>query len=143
LNKEFFDKLGGVSYFDTDKRLEIVDLVQGKRNLVIGEPGVGKTRLLEKIRHRLEDDKVSTKLISLRHDNAINLVDELLNPTSELPKALLLDGLDEVKSHLFPSVLQKIERVAERYPDLTMFISVLRRQRHQIHEALAISEGHR
>jgi MoxR-like ATPase len=47
--KEFFTEYGGVSLFDHENRLEISDLAQGKRNLIVGEPGIGKTLLLEKI----------------------------------------------------------------------------------------------
>src|SRR6266700_85270 len=120
--KEFFDKLGGVACFDTDKRLEFSDLAQGKRNLVIGEPGVGKTLLLGKIKKYLEGQGIATCLVNLRQPNAISLIDEFLKTPADLPPALLLDGLDEVQSSLFPAVLQKIEGVADHY-DGPIFIS--------------------
>ena len=37
--KEFFDKQGGVGYCEREKPLTIADLIQGKRNLVIGPDG--------------------------------------------------------------------------------------------------------
>ena len=43
-----FLKDGGVIFFEDDeKNLEVVDLAQGHRNLIIGEPGIGKTELLK------------------------------------------------------------------------------------------------
>lgn len=83
--KEFFDKLGGVTYFDTDKRLEVSDLAQGKRNLVIGEPGVGKTLLLGKIKNYLEEQGIATCLVNLRQPNAIGLIEEFLKTPADLP----------------------------------------------------------
>lgn len=120
--KEFFDKLGGVTYFDTDKRLEFSDLAQGKRNLVIGEPGVGKTLLLGQIKKYLEEQGIATCLVNLRQPNAISLIEGCVQSSTGLPRALLLDGLDEIQSSMFPAVLQKIEEVADHY-DGPIFIS--------------------
>jgi hypothetical protein len=120
--KEFFDKLGGVTYFETAKRLKARDLAQGKRNLVIGEPGVGKTLLLGKIKNHLEDQGIATSVVNLRQPNAINQIEDSIKSAADMPRALLLDGLDEIQSSLFPAVLRKIEEVADHY-DGPIFIS--------------------
>ncbi len=121
--KEFFDKLGGVTYFDRDKPLGIGDLTQGNRNLIIGEPGVGKTLLLDKIKAYLESQNVSTSLINLRHTDAAAQIDDFLNSATSVPRTLLLDALDEVQSNLFPAVLQKIEQISKQHPDIPIFLS--------------------
>lgn len=122
--KDFFDKFGGISIFEDEGKLDINALTQGKRNLIVGEPGIGKSLLLQKIKEHLEKgDGVSTTLISLRETNALQQIDECLSTKGNTPKALLLDALDEIKSSLFPIVLQKIEEVSKKYPDLPLFIS--------------------
>ncbi|NJO34233.1 MAG: ATP-binding protein [Rhodospirillales bacterium] len=125
--KSFFDE-GGLSFFGEPKAPTldnlIHDLTQGRRNLIVGEPGVGKSELLTKIDDRLKAQGVATALIGLRQTNALQRVDEFLAADSKgSPKALLPDALDEVKSSNFPGVLQKIEEISAGKPDLAIFIS--------------------
>ncbi len=120
--KEFFDKFGGITIFEDEDRLGIDALVQAKRNLVVGEPGVGKTLLLGKIKEHLDEKGVPTVLVNLRDNDALQQIDASLASDSN-PQALLLDALDEVKSSVFPFVLQKIEEISKQHPDLQLFIS--------------------
>src|SRR5437899_12813307 len=83
--KEFYDKYGGISLFDDGKPLTLVDLVQGKRNLVVGEAGVGKTLLLEKIDDYLAENGYATKLINLRQTNTQKILDEFLGEKTDKP----------------------------------------------------------
>ena len=121
--KEFFTEYGGVSLFDVENRLKIADLAQGKRNLIVGEPGIGKTFLLQQIKEWLDKEGATTNLISLRQTGAIELIDEFLDKRIDGQKVLLLDALDEVRSSLFPSVLQKIEEVSKKCPELSIYLS--------------------
>ena len=121
--KEFFDKFGGVTIFEDEDRLEVDALIQGKRNLVVGEPGVGKSLLLQKMKEHLATQGVSAVLVSLRDNDALQQIDAFLEPQQEQPRALLLDALDEVKSSIFPTVLQKIEEISKKYPDFSLYIS--------------------
>ena len=121
--KEFFTEYGGVSFSGEENRLKIDDLAQGKRNLIVGEPGIGKTFLLHQIKDWLDTEGATTGLISLRQTGATELIDEFLNKQIEGPKVLLLDALDEVRSSLFPSVLQKIEQVSRSHPELPIYLS--------------------
>lgn len=121
--KEFFDKFGGVSIFDDEDLLTLDTLVQGKRNLVVGEPGVGKSLLLEKIQEHLKSQGVNARLISLRQPDAVQQIDVFVEEQGETPKVLLLDALDEIKSSSFPTVLQKIEEISAKNPNLQIFIS--------------------
>jgi hypothetical protein len=121
--KDFFEKFGGVSIFDNKESLGIHVLVQGKRNLIAGEPGVGKSLLLHKMQEHLQGVGLSAPLINLRDNDAVQQIDVCLSAEMDPPKALLLDALDEIKSSLFPTVLQKIEEISGKYPDLSLYIS--------------------
>ncbi len=103
--KEFYDKFGGLTFLDEKKRLPISDLARGKRNLIVGEPGIGKSLLLGEIKKYLDANNYTSEIITLRQTNSLDLIDVFLRTKIEGPKALLLDALDEVRSSLFPSVL--------------------------------------
>jgi len=121
--KSFFDD-GGLSFFGESKPPALESLIQGRRNLIVGEPGVGKSLLLEKIEAQLKTQGVVTGLIGLRQTNALKKIDEFLETDGKsCPRALLLDALDEIKSSNFPEVLQKIEDISAQNPDLPIFIS--------------------
>ncbi len=101
--KEFYDTFGP-HYFWSDKpRVGVPEVVQGKRNLIIGEPGIGKTLLLGKIQEYLNENGTQSKLIYLKEENPIALIDEFLRNNSPKEAALLLDGIwmrSEVASFL-------------------------------------------
>lgn len=121
--KEFYEDRAGLMFFHDEQPLRVSDLAQGKRNIIVGEPGVGKSLLLQKIKEHLDDVGSANELITLRQNNASACIDEFLSSATNAPKVLLLDALDEVQSHLFPSVLQKIEEVSKEYPDLPIYLS--------------------
>lgn len=121
--KDFYDKYGGIEIFDDrDPRLTPGDLAQGTRNLIVGEPGVGKSLLMGKIKDHLATSH-TTELINLRDFELEKKIDGFLRKKSTLPKALFLDALDEVQSSRFPSVLQKLEKISNENPTLLLFIS--------------------
>ncbi len=120
--KEFFDKFGGLAIFEDEEITAIDGLAQGNRSLIVGEPGIGKTLLLQKIHKHLEAQGTTTVLVSLRDNDALQQIDSALG-AEQKPQALLLDALDEVKSSTFPAVLQKIEEISKAHPELQLFIS--------------------
>ncbi|MCK9393219.1 DNA repair protein RadA [bacterium] len=121
--KKFFEELGGISIFDDEKILSIDTLVQAKRNLIVGEPGVGKSLLLEKMNEYLCSNKESATLIKLRESDVLEQINKFLTIKSKKPRFLLLDGLDEVKSNLFPEILKKIEDISNNYQNVSLYIS--------------------
>lgn len=121
--EEFFEKYGGLLIFNDEKPLEVSDIAQGKYNLIVGEPGVGKTELIKKIKEHFDKENFLTKLISLRQQNTSEQIDLFLALESNVPKVLLLDGLDEVRSSAFPLILQKIDAISKKYPDLPIYLS--------------------
>ncbi len=120
--KEYYDR-GAMPLFEDEPILGIETLAHGTRNLVVGEPGVGKSLLMERIRDHLDATGSATALINLRDTDAAQQIDAFLVAKSEQPKALLLDALDEVKSSIFPETLQKIEAVSKALPDMPIFLS--------------------
>ena len=108
--------------FHDDKTPDIPDLAQGRRNLIVGEPGVGKSLLMHRIDDHLRGQGVSTKFIDLRRVNALRDVLSDVS-TEKLPGAFILDGLDEVKASAFPDVLEKLVEISANYADLTIYLS--------------------
>jgi hypothetical protein len=122
--KEFLDTYRSYYFLSDKESAGISDVAKGKRNLIIGEPGVGKTELLHRLRDFLTGKEISNRLIDLKDPKSIGMIAEYLVSSNGLSdRALLLDGLDEVKGTLFPSMLEQIEGVSRAAPDLAMFIS--------------------
>jgi hypothetical protein len=119
--KEFLEN-GGYSVFEEAKTVSLANLAQGTRNLIVGEPGVGKSLLLRKIDVHLKAEGFKTALIGLRQSSAMREIDKFLAVPGN-KKALLLDALDEVKGSQFPEVLEKIKDIADANPKLAFFIS--------------------
>lgn len=121
--KKFFDDLGGMDLFGDDKNILISDVAQGKRNLIIGEPGVGKTKLLEKIKEHFDLNNERTVFISLKERNVIEQIEKFLQEKSDKEGIIFLDALDEVQTNMFSEVLQKIEKTSEEYPNVAIYLS--------------------
>jgi hypothetical protein len=121
--KEFHESGGVAAYIrQSDPPLELKDLAKAKRNLIVGEPGIGKTELLRNIEEYLKGIGYSTEFVSLRQTGCEARIDAFLKDTPH-PRALLLDALDEIPSKDFPDVLKKIEEVSQDNIDLPMFLS--------------------
>lgn len=121
--KAEYGKYGHGFVFDDAEPTAVKDLAQGKRTVVVGEPGIGKTKLMEKLQVALEEGGNATKFVSLRSLDSIEQIDAFIATQAEKPKALLLDALDETPLSVFSAVLQKIQDVSEKYPDLMMYVS--------------------
>ena len=119
--KKFFDEEGPLAFFERGPSVRISDVVDGKRNLIVGEPGVGKTELIRKVEEHLRQQGLATGLVSLRDRDSLEKIDAFL--ASAARQAILLDGLDEVQSSRFPQVLQKIDAISRELPNLLIFIS--------------------
>jgi hypothetical protein len=86
--KEFSDTYGAYHFWSGKKSAGIPDAALGKRNLIIGEPGVGKTFLLTKIQEHLNSIGFSTCLISLKDQNLSASLSQFLDATGGQSKAL-------------------------------------------------------
>jgi len=121
--KDFYASYDPYFQLSTKKAVGIAQVMQGDRNLIVGEPGVGKTLLLEKIQERLARDGAITELINLKDSNAITQIDEFLGNNTSQSRALLLDGLDEIQASLFPVVLEKIRDISRPQQALPIYLS--------------------
>jgi hypothetical protein len=121
--KEFLNAYGSYYFGGEKARVGISDVAQGKRNLIIGEPGVGKTLLMSKLQEILNARGISNCLVDLKDVDSITVITEYLRGPGAVDRAVLLDGLDEIKGSLFPSILEKLEEVSRTAPDAAMYIS--------------------
>jgi hypothetical protein len=100
-----------------------VDVLAGERRaVVVGEPGVGKTLMMQKLLQQTERGGAFARLLSLRETELASQVDEFIGIKPPI-KALFLDGLDEVRANDLPRVLKKIHAVSTKNPELALFIS--------------------
>lgn len=79
--KEDFDKYGHIALFDDRIPLEIADLAKGNRNLIVGEPGIGKTKLLEKLQEYHDKQGDQTGFINLRSNKPVEQIENFLGLT--------------------------------------------------------------
>ncbi len=121
--KEFYGSYDPYFQLSTKQAVGIRQVMQGDRNLIVGEPGVGKTELLKKINERLVGEGAFTLLVSLKDKNAGVRIDEFLATSPSQNRALLLDGLDEIQASLFPEVLEKIRGVSRMHESLPIYLS--------------------
>ena len=121
--KEFYGAFDPYIPGITKKPVGIAEVVRGDRNLIVGEPGVGKTLLLEKIKDQLVVEGVVPHLILLKEEDAIAQIDESLSSESSQRRPMVLDGLDEIQASRFPVTLKKIRDISTQQPGLPIYIA--------------------
>lgn len=121
--KEFYDTLLPDFYAGMNKPIGLEEIARANRNLIVGEPGIGKTLLLERLSNRLTQDGVQVQLVALRERTSSEKIDDFVRASNTARRALLLDGLDEVQASLFPSILQKIRDVSQAQPTLEIYLT--------------------
>ena len=121
--REFFEKRLGLILFERERSLSLNDLANQKRGLILGEPGVGKSRLLERINDDLIPKGLDSCLVRLRSPSAARQIDDFFLVRTGRPRALLLDGLDEVKASELPAMIEKIEEISRKEEDLRLYVS--------------------
>lgn len=119
----YYDEYAALQFFEEEHTPALSDLAQGKRNLIVGEPGVGKTFLLGKIDEHFSANGYATEFVSLRKDDATCRIDAFLALSVVAPKALLLDALDEVKASTLPLMIQKLDDISRDHADVAIYLS--------------------
>lgn len=120
--REFFDKSGGMPFWGEDKKLGISDLSHGNRTLIVGEPGIGKTLLLERIKGFFDEQGIHNAVILLGQPKVSERIGSVLDSATP-PAAILFDGLDEAQGSQFPEVLRQLEEISSNYPAVKLFIT--------------------
>ena len=101
------------SLFDTGENLSIDELLQGDFVCIVGEPGIGKTRLIEEI--------VSGKIgLPLYHCTASQFESRSI---PENLKYCIIDALDEVDGNVFFSTLQSIRDYKAKNPGIKVLFT--------------------
>jgi hypothetical protein len=121
--KNFSNTYGPYYSLSEQAPIRIHDIVRGGRNLIVGEPGVGKTLLLSKLEELLKSDGVPTRLVPLRNQNSLTVIDQCVRGSVSSRFALLLDGLDEVQGSVIPSILERIDEVSKTKPNIGLYVS--------------------
>lgn len=91
------------------------------RLLVVGDPGVGKTRFLQELRIEIERDGASVASLALREGNCVHRIEHVLS--AALPTTLLLDGLDEAPHRELLAIVRTIDELSRERPDLRFILS--------------------
>lgn len=95
------------SLFDTEESLSIDELLHESFVCVVGEPGIGKSRLVEEIMNHPSHPKIY-------HNTASRFESESVPKDSEY---CVIDALDEVEGNIFFSTLQTIKDYKAENPD--------------------------
>lgn len=106
------NKNRNLSLFDTIKHLSIDELLQDDFVCVVGEPGIGKTRLVDEIKN-----KFST---GLYHCTASKFN---FKPIPKDIEYCIIDALDEVEGNVFYSTLQLIKQYKEVNPSVKVLFT--------------------
>jgi len=120
--KEFYDKYKGIIFFE-EEILPFSDLTKGNRNLIAGEPGIGKTSLLLQVKAHFESNGFTTQYIELKQNDSPARTEHFVSQPTKGNKALFLDGLDEVRASLLSSVIETIVQISDEHPSLPIFHS--------------------
>ena len=102
------------SFFDTNEYLSIDNVLQEHFACIVGEPGIGKTRLVEEIR----------KLTSTKHVYyTASKFDTNTENVSADKEYCIIDALDEVDGSLFYRVLLSIGQYKNEHPNVKVLFT--------------------
>lgn len=95
------------SFFSTEEKLSIDKLLQEYFVCIVGEPGIGKSRLIDEIKK-----KSSKKILYTCTASEFNI-----NSIPKSPEYCIIDALDEVEGTIFYSTLQAIKQYKNLNPN--------------------------
>jgi hypothetical protein len=125
-------------------RLRFDDLLNISRAFVVGEPGFGKTRLLQELAAEAQRRGACCSHADLKSapDFAASLIMKGWSDASEAaPGFLFLDALDEMPRGQIPAALARVGRFAHDHPNVRLFVSC--RTHHISRYETALPQGFR
>ena len=118
-----FFKDGPGLYWRENEPLTAAELTRAPRNLIVGEPGIGKTLLLEQIRNELTALGHPADFLRLKDETVLAQALAFAEAANGGAAVLLLDALDEVGTHRLPDVLRALDDLSSKYPAVTLCVS--------------------
>lgn len=100
------------SLFDTREHLSIDKLLKENFVCIVGEPGIGKSRLLDEVK-----EKISTKAFFCKASEFTAL------STPKENEYCIIDALDEVEGYSFYNVLQSIKHYKKENPKVKVLFT--------------------
>lgn len=100
------------SLFDTEENLSIERLIQENFVCIVGEPGIGKSRLVEEIK-KLTEIRLYFRTASMFERNSV----------PEGIEYCIIDALDEVEGDIFLRTLQSIKEYKEKNPKVKVLFT--------------------
>jgi hypothetical protein len=122
---EFFGARSSTAHslLGIDSDVSLDDVARGNRNLIVGEPGIGKSLLLKKLEGLFQDRGEPHLRVRLKDQKALEEATEFCRKSIGQPRHLMLDALDEVSSRAFPEALRTIEELSAQNPQVSMYLS--------------------
>ncbi len=106
-----------------DESVDIFEeLFSRKRTVIVGEPGIGKTELMERLASKWKERGGRTLLIPLR-DPEITKTLESIRGGKIRYEAILLDGMDEISLEKLQTVVMQIQEVARKNEECNLYLS--------------------
>lgn len=100
------------SLFDVGENLSIDKLLEERFVCVVGEPGIGKSRLVDEIKKRISADSYSCTASKFCSKDI---------PAGKI--YCIIDALDEVEGNSFNDILQSIKQYKEANPDVKILFT--------------------
>jgi len=124
--------------FDEFKKIDLRGLLSHRLSLVVGEPGYGKTCLLQEIVRIATPQKKEAIFIELKGFIRGDTITSIINRQSKQPYAartanfklrnsnstiICLDGLDEIRQDLFSEAVERIKEFLNKYKNICLLLS--------------------